>query len=95
MLLSSGSTQEAPAVPVTSLRQPHVHDLFFTCTHTQIGADIAHIFTTRSAAPTIKAYSPEIIVHPYFAESSDFQPGEVRTDKPITAHITTPCPVHQ
>lgn len=35
---------------------------------TQTGADLSHVFTTPAAAPTIKAYSPDLIVHPYLAE---------------------------
>lgn len=44
----------------------------------QVGADLSHVFTTKGAAPTIKSYTPELIVHPYFSESTDFKPGEVR-----------------
>lgn len=29
-----------------------------------VGADLVHIFCTQSAAPVIKGYSPELIVHP-------------------------------
>jgi ATP-dependent NAD(P)H-hydrate dehydratase len=32
----------------------------------KVGADIAHIFCSKSAANAIKSYSPEIIVHPVF-----------------------------
>lgn len=35
---------------------------------TQTGADLSHVFTTPAAAPTIKCYSPDLIVHPYLAE---------------------------
>ena len=28
------------------------------------GADLSHVFCTQEAAPVIKAYSPELIVHP-------------------------------
>lgn len=28
------------------------------------GADLSHVFTTQDAAPVIKSYSPELIVHP-------------------------------
>ncbi|KAF3825658.1 hypothetical protein GH733_006485 [Mirounga leonina] len=28
------------------------------------GADLSHVFCTREAAPVIKSYSPELIVHP-------------------------------
>lgn len=30
----------------------------------KVGADLAHVFCTRDAAPVIKSYSPELIVHP-------------------------------
>ncbi|XP_074048131.1 uncharacterized protein LOC141491271 isoform X2 [Macrotis lagotis] len=30
----------------------------------KVGADLSHVFCTKDAAPVIKAYSPELIVHP-------------------------------
>ncbi|XP_073068458.1 ATP-dependent (S)-NAD(P)H-hydrate dehydratase isoform X2 [Manis javanica] len=30
----------------------------------RVGADLSHVFCTREAAPVIKSYSPELIVHP-------------------------------
>ncbi|XP_076447060.1 ATP-dependent (S)-NAD(P)H-hydrate dehydratase-like isoform X2 [Babylonia areolata] len=30
----------------------------------KVGADLSHVFCTRDAAPVIKSYSPELIVHP-------------------------------
>lgn len=36
----------------------------------QQGADILHVFCARGAAPVIKSYSPELIVHPYLVEST-------------------------
>ena len=30
------------------------------------GADLAHIFCSKSSSVSIKSYSPEIIVHPVF-----------------------------
>jgi ATP-dependent NAD(P)H-hydrate dehydratase len=30
------------------------------------GADLSHIFCSKFSSPAIKAYSPEIIVHPLF-----------------------------
>ena len=33
------------------------------------GTDLVHIFCEGSAAPTLKAYSPELIVHPYLSSS--------------------------
>lgn len=37
------------------------------------GADLAHIFCAKSAAIAIKAYSPEVIVHPVFTLSTDIE----------------------
>lgn len=36
------------------------------------GVDIARIFTTESAAPSIRCFSPDPFVHPIFKESCDF-----------------------
>lgn len=33
------------------------------------GADLSHVFCTKDAAPVIKSYSPELIVHPLLEES--------------------------
>ena len=38
---------------------------------TQVGADLSHVFCTEGAATVIKSYSPELIVHPYLADSND------------------------
>lgn len=35
----------------------------------KIGADLSHVFCTKDAAPVIKGYSPELIVHPLLEES--------------------------
>nr|GMD87067.1 ATP-dependent (S)-NAD(P)H-hydrate dehydratase [Ipomoea batatas] len=35
----------------------------------KIGADLSHVFCTKDAAPVIKSYSPELIVHPILEES--------------------------
>ncbi|CAH9099560.1 unnamed protein product [Cuscuta europaea] len=35
----------------------------------KIGADLSHVFCTKGAAPVIKSYSPELIVHPILEES--------------------------
>ncbi|KAL5182434.1 ATP-dependent (S)-NAD(P)H-hydrate dehydratase [Glycine soja] len=35
----------------------------------KIGADLSHVFCTKDAAPVIKSYSPELIVHPVLEES--------------------------
>ncbi|KAI3711891.1 hypothetical protein L1987_70440 [Smallanthus sonchifolius] len=35
----------------------------------KIGADLSHVICTRDAAPVIKSYSPELIVHPLLEES--------------------------
>lgn len=41
------------------------------------GADLSHVFCTWSAAPIIKGYSPDLLVHPYLKETADFKPGEL------------------
>ena len=35
----------------------------------KVGADMAHIFCSKSSSTPIKTYSPEIIVHPLFVSS--------------------------
>ncbi|KAI4311253.1 hypothetical protein MLD38_036162 [Melastoma candidum] len=35
----------------------------------KIGSDLSHVFCTKDAAPVIKSYSPELIVHPILEES--------------------------
>ncbi|KAK8470927.1 hypothetical protein PHAVU_003G091700 [Phaseolus vulgaris] len=35
----------------------------------KLGADLSHVFCTKDAAPVIKSYSPELIVHPVLEES--------------------------
>ena len=43
------------------------------CHHvTQVGADLSHCFCTSGAATVIKSYSPELIVHPYLPDSTDY-----------------------
>lgn len=37
----------------------------------KVGADLVHIFCSKSAAVPIKTYSPEIIVHPLFVTSEE------------------------
>ncbi|KAF8077477.1 hypothetical protein N665_1034s0016 [Sinapis alba] len=47
----------------------------------KIGADLSHVFCTKDAAPVIKSYSPELIVHPVLEESytiSNFSEEERR-----------------
>ncbi|XP_063824248.1 ATP-dependent (S)-NAD(P)H-hydrate dehydratase [Ostrinia nubilalis] len=39
----------------------------------KVGADLAHIFCTKSAATVIKSYSPELIVHPLLDETDAVQ----------------------
>ena len=36
----------------------------------KVGADLSHVFCTEGAAPVIKSYSPELIVHPLLDRSS-------------------------
>ena len=37
----------------------------------KVGADLAHIFCSKSASSSIKSYSPEIIVHPVFVSDAE------------------------
>lgn len=41
------------------------------CWYMQVGSDLSHVFCTEGAATVIKSYSPELIVHPYLADSHD------------------------
>eukprot|EP00850_Spirogloea_muscicola_P016578 SM000135S27022 [mRNA] locus=s135:244987:246514:- [translate_table: standard] len=41
----------------------------------KLGADLSHVFCAAAAAPVIKAYSPELIVHPVLRESHDADAG--------------------
>jgi len=41
-----------------------------------VGADLSHVFCEASAAPVIKAYSPELIVHPYLRDSVSDADGD-------------------
>ncbi|XP_029794256.1 ATP-dependent (S)-NAD(P)H-hydrate dehydratase [Suricata suricatta] len=43
----------------------------------KVGADLSHVFCTREAAPVIKSYSPELIVHPVLAEGLEHLSGGV------------------
>jgi ATP-dependent NAD(P)H-hydrate dehydratase len=43
----------------------------------KVGVDISHIFCSLGAAPIIKGYSPEVFVHPYLMETSQYRPGEL------------------
>ncbi|KAG2492620.1 hypothetical protein HYH03_009036 [Edaphochlamys debaryana] len=36
-----------------------------------VGADLSHIFCSTAAAPVIKGYSPDLLVHPYFMQTAD------------------------
>lgn len=42
----------------------------------KIGADLSHVFCTKDAAPVIKSYSPELIVHPVLEESYNIRDEE-------------------
>ncbi|KAK4372460.1 hypothetical protein RND71_007844 [Anisodus tanguticus] len=42
----------------------------------KIGADLSHVFCTKDAAPVIKSYSPELIVHPILEESYSIRDEE-------------------
>ncbi|KAI3954106.1 hypothetical protein MKW98_017930 [Papaver atlanticum] len=45
----------------------------------KIGADLSHVFCTKDAAPIIKSYSPELIVHPILKESYSVRDEERRS----------------
>lgn len=40
------------------------------------GGDLAHIFCSKSASVAIKAYSPEVIVHPVFVSDNEAKYSE-------------------
>ena len=48
-----------------------IHQFEWTCFYFYLpqGADLSHVFCTKDAAPVIKSYSPELIVHPLLEES--------------------------
>ncbi|PON80155.1 ATP-dependent (S)-NAD(P)H-hydrate dehydratase [Parasponia andersonii] len=52
---------------------------FAAITALKIGADLSHVFCTTDAAPVIKSYSPEIIVHPILEESYSVRDEEKRS----------------
>ncbi len=41
----------------------------------QVGADLSHVFCSVAAAPTIKQYSPDLLVHPYFMQAGELIGG--------------------
>ncbi|KAL9233196.1 hypothetical protein vseg_008223 [Gypsophila vaccaria] len=45
----------------------------------KIGADLSHVFCTKDAAPIIKSYSPELIVHPVLEESYSVRDEDKRS----------------
>lgn len=45
----------------------------------KIGADLSHVFCTKDAAPIIKSYSPELIVHPLLEESYSVRDEEKKS----------------
>lgn len=45
----------------------------------KIGADLSHVFCTKDAAPVIKSYSPELIVHPVLEESYSVRDEDQRS----------------
>ncbi|KAI3715420.1 hypothetical protein L6452_22402 [Arctium lappa] len=45
----------------------------------KIGADLSHVFCTKDAAPVIKGYSPELIVHPLLEESYNVRDEDITT----------------
>lgn len=60
------------AVPVAGVHVQAARACVALCAGiAQVGADLSHVFCTVTAAPVIKQYSPELIVHPYFRESTE------------------------
>jgi NAD(P)H-hydrate repair Nnr-like enzyme with NAD(P)H-hydrate dehydratase domain len=51
----------------------------------RVGADLAHVFCAQSAGTVIKAFSPELIVHPYLPETSNMKAKDA-------VSILTPTP---
>mmetsp|Transcript_27903 Transcript_27903/g.66287 ORF Transcript_27903/g.66287 Transcript_27903/m.66287 type:complete len:283 (-) Transcript_27903:25-873(-) len=56
----------------------------------QVGSDLSHVFCERAAAPVIKCYSPELIVHPYLHDSRSIQgEGPSRPPEDFEATVTS------
>ncbi|KAK9182542.1 hypothetical protein WN944_025687 [Citrus x changshan-huyou] len=53
----------------------------------KIGADLSHVFCTKDAAPVIKSYSPELIVHPILEESYNISGLEDEERRCISSKI--------
>ncbi|KAG5361286.1 ATP-dependent (S)-NAD(P)H-hydrate dehydratase [Yarrowia sp. C11] len=54
---------------------------FFSCLASMIvGADMGHIVCAKEASTPIKAYSPDVMVHPYLQESTSAAPGVTAKD---------------
>ena len=46
------------------------------------GVDLSHVLCSPSAAPSIKTYSPDLIVHPIFAkEAKPEEAGQLPTSR--------------
>ncbi len=63
------------------------HQVLCHCV-TQVGADLSHCFCTSGAATVIKSYSPELIVHPYLPDSTDYD-DDVRVCFSLNLRIHT------
>ena len=48
----------------------------------EVGSDLSHVFCTEGAATVIKSYSPELIVHPYLADSHDLSQEVIPLPRP-------------
>ncbi|CDK30053.1 unnamed protein product [Kuraishia capsulata CBS 1993] len=51
-----------------------------------LGVDLTHVICEESAAPIIKSYSPDLMVHPYLKDSSKLPEGAERA-KFIDIHV--------
>ncbi|ODV81902.1 Ribokinase-like protein [Suhomyces tanzawaensis NRRL Y-17324] len=52
-----------------------------------VGADLAHVVCERAAAPTIKLYSPDLMVHPYLYELHSPELGLASDDIALLAKL--------
>lgn len=67
--LSRHKGQAGKIVVVGGCREYTGAPYFAAISALKIGADLSHVFCTKDAAPVIKGYSPELIVHPILEES--------------------------
>ncbi|WAQ98310.1 NNRD-like protein, partial [Mya arenaria] len=70
-LLSSAHKGECGRIGVVGGCQEYTGAPYFAAISAlKLGADLSHVFCTKEAAPVIKSYSPELIVHPLLDSSN-------------------------